>query len=237
VLILEKKYVDNGSKAHQRDDIVFFFSWENVPGNDNQKIIEYLTNKICIDWVKTAQIEKVNGDNTIKISTDKNFLAFKLNDIKTELTLFIDDGTTNKFTVKMENGMLNIYREDREDRASEYKQWHRDMPNSKCYAWDVDFIEWRYREGKPIPVALTELTRADNGIIVDSSYLETIIWRYFVRDKQGEITKYLADKLGIPAYIILFRQCCTEFWVYDMEKKKWRESLSPLQMKKFIESL
>jgi hypothetical protein len=70
------------------------FSWDAIPGNDNVRLIEFLIHKFGIDWVKTAKIEKIDNDKTIRVSTEKNFLSLSLNDAKTEVNLKIDDGKT-----------------------------------------------------------------------------------------------------------------------------------------------
>ncbi len=88
----------------------YLFSWKNIPGNNNRRLIEFLTQKFGIDWVKTAKIEKIDDGKTIKVSIEKNYLSLKLNDEKTKVTLKIDDGRTDEFNAKMENGKLNIYK-------------------------------------------------------------------------------------------------------------------------------
>jgi len=85
------------------------FSWDEIPGNDNGKLIEFLKQKFGIDWVKTAEIEKIDNDNTIMVSTEINHLSLNLNQEKTEVIFKIDDNKTDKFIAKMENGKLNIY--------------------------------------------------------------------------------------------------------------------------------
>ena len=47
---------------------MFLFSWDNVPGKDNGKLLEYLEQKYGVDWVRTAKIEKINN-NEIRIAT------------------------------------------------------------------------------------------------------------------------------------------------------------------------
>ncbi len=84
------------------------FSWDAIPGNDNGRLIEFLIQKFGIDWVKTAKIEKIDNDKTIRVSTEKNFLSLSLNDEKTEVNFKIDDVKTDKLIVKIENGKLNI---------------------------------------------------------------------------------------------------------------------------------
>ncbi|MGB8218657.1 MAG: hypothetical protein WCE94_15270 [Candidatus Methanoperedens sp.] len=62
-----------------------------------------------IDWVKTARIEKIDDGKTIRVTNGKNFILLKLNNEKTEVKLEIDDGRTDDFITKTENGNLNIY--------------------------------------------------------------------------------------------------------------------------------
>jgi hypothetical protein len=85
------------------------FSWDGIPGNDNERLIEFLKQNFGIGWVKTATIEKIDNDKTIKLFTGKNYISLKLNDKKPEVNLSIDDGRTDKFVVIIENSKLNIY--------------------------------------------------------------------------------------------------------------------------------
>ncbi len=91
----------------------YLFSWKNIPGNNNRRLIEFLTQKFGIDWVKTAKIEKIHDGKTIKVSTEKNYLSLKVNDEKTKVNLKIDDGRTDEFNAKMEYGKLNIYKKSK----------------------------------------------------------------------------------------------------------------------------
>ncbi len=90
---------------------VYLFSWDNVPGNDNGRLVEFLNQNFGIEWVKTAKIRKIDGGRTIKVSTEKNFILMSLNDEKTKINLEIDDGRTDKFIAKMENSKLNLYKQ------------------------------------------------------------------------------------------------------------------------------
>ncbi len=87
---------------------IYMFSWDEIPGKDSGRVIEFLAQKFGIDWIKIAKIEKIDNDKTIKVSTEKNSLSLKLKDEKTEVILEIDDGRTNKSIAKMENDKLNI---------------------------------------------------------------------------------------------------------------------------------
>ncbi len=88
---------------------VYLFSWDEIPGNDSERLIDFLKQNYSIDWVKTAKIEKIDDGKTIRVSVEKNFLSLSLNNEKTKVNLKIDDGRTNEFIVKTMNGKLNIY--------------------------------------------------------------------------------------------------------------------------------
>jgi len=91
------------------DENLYLFSWEEIPGNDNSKLIDFLKQKFGIDWVETAEIEKIDNGNIINVSTEINHISLNLNQKKTEVIFNIDDVRTDKFIAKMENGKLNIY--------------------------------------------------------------------------------------------------------------------------------
>lgn len=99
-----------------RTEDKYLFSWDEIPGNDSLRLINFLNQKYSIDWVKIAEIKKFDEVKTIKLSTEINYLSLKLNNEKTEVSLKIDDLRTGKFIVKMEDGKLNIY-----DRFSDLK--------------------------------------------------------------------------------------------------------------------
>jgi hypothetical protein len=87
----------------------FLFSWDEVPGKDSAKFIEFLTKNFNLDWIKKSTIEKLNDSQTLRIASGKNSLILKLNDEKTKINLIIDDGRTDQFFAKEENGKLKIY--------------------------------------------------------------------------------------------------------------------------------
>lgn len=95
----------------------FLFSWDEIPRNDSGRLIDFLKQKYSIDWVKTAKIEKIDDDRTIKVSVGKNYLSLSLNNEKSKVTLKIDDGRTGDFIAKMENDKLNIYKNKEKELA------------------------------------------------------------------------------------------------------------------------
>lgn len=86
----------------------YLFSWDEVPGNDNKRLLEFLKQNFNIDWLEIAKVEKFEDGRTIKISAENDSLSLRLNNEKTEVNLKIDDGRTDKFLVKTENGILKI---------------------------------------------------------------------------------------------------------------------------------
>src|SRR5665648_751821 len=89
---------------------MYLFSWGDVLGKDNGKLIEYLEQNYGVDWVRTAKIEKIDN-NEIRIATAKNSLSPRLYNANTLVTLTINKVRTDDFIVKVENDKLNIYKD------------------------------------------------------------------------------------------------------------------------------
>ncbi len=87
----------------------YIFSWDAIPGNDNERLINFLKQNFGIDWVKKAKIEKIDSGKTIKASTEIKSLLLKLNNEENQVYLKIDDDIIDEFYAKIENGKLNIY--------------------------------------------------------------------------------------------------------------------------------
>ena len=100
-----------------RDSIIdshrkqYWFSWNEIPGKDKERLIGFLKKRFNIEWADSAKIEKIDDDMTIRLSFGKNYLTLKLNDDETKVILKIDDGRTDEFIAKKEKEKLNIYRE------------------------------------------------------------------------------------------------------------------------------
>lgn len=94
-------------KEHFGD--LFLFSWDEITGSNNEKLIEFLEQNFHIDGAKIKKIENIDDGKTIQVSTAKNLISLKLNNEKTKVRLKIDDYRTDEFNVKAKNGNLNIY--------------------------------------------------------------------------------------------------------------------------------
>ncbi|HTY92067.1 MAG TPA: hypothetical protein VMC84_12900 [Methanocella sp.] len=135
-----------------------------------------------------------------------------------------------------ESGAKAHQRDDEEWRVKPYSLWHRKLDKS-LYMLDVDFVEWRYRKGIPVAVGVMEVTRVDNGITVNDQYLDAIIRRFESRDFQATATRIVAESLKTKAYIILFREDCSEFWVYNLSERNGWVGYNPDEMEDFLKSL
>ncbi len=98
----------------------YLFGWDKIPGNDNWRLEGFLLQNFGIDWVKKAKIEKIDDGKTIKLSAENNHISLKLNNEKTRVNIEIDDGRTDEFIVKKENGELNISFKDNERGSGRY---------------------------------------------------------------------------------------------------------------------
>jgi hypothetical protein len=141
----------------------------------------------------------------------------------------------NKTTTR--SGGKAYQRTDTENRALAYSNFHRTLDRS-LLATDVDFIEWRYRDGELVPVGVIEVTRVDKGVFVTETYLKAILYRFEHRDMQAKAARKVAEALGTKAYIVLFREDCSEFWVYCLTTRQgFNKVLTPEQFEDFLKRL
>ena len=138
------------------------------------------------------------------------------------------------------NGAKAYQRKDKEDRAIVYRDWHRELKG--LYMFDLDSVEWRYKNGVGVPVAIIELTRVDherNGrpIVVSKRYLDAILERFLERDTQGKFIMHMASCVNVPAYLTLFREDCSQFWVYNITEAIYWVKYTPEEYKDFLGGL
>jgi hypothetical protein len=84
------------------------FSWENVPGNDSERLLRYLLNDRDIGWAKSAEIHKSDDGKIIRIFKDENSAKLMIDETEKKVTLKISDGRIYYLEVKKENGKLKI---------------------------------------------------------------------------------------------------------------------------------
>jgi len=100
----------------------YLFSWDEIPGNDSVRLIDFLKQNYNVDWVKKAKIEKINDGRTIIASDGKKFLSLNLNDEKSNVNLKIYDIKTDEFNARTEDGKLNIYNQNNNGNSPELNQ-------------------------------------------------------------------------------------------------------------------
>lgn len=93
----------------------YLFNWDEIPGNDTGKFIDFLKQNYSVDWIKPNEIRKVNSDErieAIEATSPNNSLSLILNSERTQVGLSIDNiSKADKFIIKSENGALNVYRD------------------------------------------------------------------------------------------------------------------------------
>jgi hypothetical protein len=102
---------------------------------------------------------------------------------------------------------------------SAYSEWRRTIGH-KCYATDIDWIEWRSINGQKVPVAVIDTTHYHHEL-ADETYRINALTR-FNRDSQGDMVRYVAAALYVPAYFVLVRLDCQEFHVCRLHTEEWR---------------
>lgn len=107
----EKLDVNLINEAIKQIEKLYLFSWDEIPGKDESRLIKYLIENFGINWITTAKIERIGEIGTISISTENNSLSLRFNNEKTRVNLTIDDGRTDEFLAKKDaSGRLNIYK-------------------------------------------------------------------------------------------------------------------------------
>jgi hypothetical protein len=87
----------------------YLFTWDEIPGKENDKFVEIIETKFGISWIKTAEMKKTDDDMTITAIEEMKSLSLKRNDEKNEVILEINGEKRYDFILKREYGDLNVY--------------------------------------------------------------------------------------------------------------------------------
>ncbi len=130
----------------------YLFNWNEVPGNDSGRLVEFLKQEFGISWVEAAKIEKIDDGRTIRVTDEKNYLSLGLNNEITKVNLKIDDGRSAELIVKSENGILSIYSKIWQrldsDKSEDYITWFVSCASQSC------FIQHVLRQGRDPKISL-----------------------------------------------------------------------------------
>ena len=85
------------------------FSWDNVPGDDSERLKNFLKDDFDIDRVDDATITKSDDGMTIRIFTDEHSSEITMDENKESATLKTRVIETHNLKVKKEEDKLNVY--------------------------------------------------------------------------------------------------------------------------------
>jgi hypothetical protein len=134
------------------------------------------------------------------------------------------------------SGAKAYQRADAEWRIKPYSDWHRTL-SSKLLMLDVDYVEWRYRNGELAPVGVMEVTRVDRGRTVDARYLDAITRRFEQRDLQAQAARKVWPRRSRPKLTSSCFARIAEFWVYNLTDRTGWTHYTPQQMAEFLQKL
>lgn len=89
----------------------YLFSWGNVPGNDSDKLLKFLSDNLDMGWAENAEVLKLDDRKTIRVCKDENSAEVIIDAKKEKATLKSSDGSMYDLKLKKECGKLNIYRD------------------------------------------------------------------------------------------------------------------------------
>ena len=96
------------SKRLENND-PYIFSWDNIPGNEEKRLINCLKNTYHLDWVDYAEISKSDDTRTIQVSKDENLAKIVIDQDEKKATLKSSNGKIHELKVIRKNSKLNIY--------------------------------------------------------------------------------------------------------------------------------
>lgn len=85
---------------------IFLFSWENVPGNESNRLLSFLKNDLQIDWVDNAQITKDEENKIIRVFRHGDSIEIML---YTESAYLKIGDRAYDLAVRYENATHNVY--------------------------------------------------------------------------------------------------------------------------------
>ena len=125
---------------------------------------------------------------------------------------------------------------DGEDRTELYRDWRRSNFGNNRYVFDVDQIEYRFRNGEPEPVAIIELTRSDFKSSDPAKLLTAVLGR--IKDKaHGKMLNLVAAALGVHAYIVCFEKDLSTFYVYNLTDDRGWATFSQYNYQQLINAM
>jgi hypothetical protein len=126
----------------------------------------------------------------------------------------------------------NVRIDVRGERDLTYSQWHRRTLASNAYVTDVDFVEYRFEREK---LVLKGIFETKEWHVTDPKYIEN--------NANFKAVKTLSEVSGLPFYCVWYhldgRKQIDRFKLWEVlkEEKISAKTFTPMDMKKFLESL
>nr|QNO56922.1 hypothetical protein KMABBJJO_00001 [Methanosarcinales archaeon ANME-1 ERB7] len=93
----------------EKKELKYLFNWDGVPGNDSDKLIRFLVDKLDLKWVENATITKSDDDLVITVSTNEKTAKLIMAENKEKVTVKVGGETIHILIVKTENDKLKVY--------------------------------------------------------------------------------------------------------------------------------
>ena len=101
------------------------FSWNRVPGQDDERLQKFLLDDFGISLDEGGEIEKSRDDRILTISADEKSVVITLNEERTSATLKVNDEEKANLEIKKKDDELNLYKKDT------HSSYYIDLPNGE----------------------------------------------------------------------------------------------------------
>ncbi|HPS91592.1 MAG TPA: hypothetical protein PKV33_05510 [Methanothrix sp.] len=96
-------------KRLERAHLAKMLDWNRIPGEDTEKLIEFLRNRLGIERIERQSIKKTEDEMTINASGDNKIISLEINERKTEVILKINGEKHIVLLAKIAGKELNLY--------------------------------------------------------------------------------------------------------------------------------
>jgi uncharacterized repeat protein (TIGR01451 family) len=93
----------------EKERCTYLFNWDNVPGNESEKLIRFLVDELGILWAENASITKSSDNRVITITKGAHTATIILDEDKEKATITIGGEVIYILDVRMEDDKLNVY--------------------------------------------------------------------------------------------------------------------------------
>ena len=112
------------------------------------------------------------------------------------------------------------------DKTLSFRSWRQDF-DAGCYAFDLDFVEVRRRDGEMTAVAVLELTVAWSEQLDPTNGEESSGRGWYKAFTLGRLERFQRDRildaakrLECPAYLVMYDDELQHFWLYNLDRRE-----------------